>query len=189
MEDVPQEVPNRDENAPIQSTDGRERYTLQLFPNPSFMTRSNVHHNSDAFFSENAVDKPSPLLLDFWYGSVAMKTWGQSTMQVFQDITDNIYYPEHGDSRDKDGDEDSEEKQWSLEKNIKKKEREERRLRRNANKETREFSIAEAGDFILALRWMAAGKKWPTKEEQDKVQHQRSVDKVSEWQARQSKLG
>ena len=186
MEDVPQEDPARADG--LRSTDETERYTFQLFPTADRAIHRFVRHNSDAVFPENTVDKPLPLLLDFWYGSVAMKTWGQSTMQVFQDITDNIYYPEHGDSRDKDGDEDSEEKQWSLEKNIKKKEREERRLRRNANKETREFSIAEAGDFILALRWMAAGKKWPTKEDQDKVQHQRSVDKVSEWQARQSEL-
>ena len=191
MEDVPQEDPDRTDG--LRSTDGRERYTIQLFPKASVATQRLVRHNSDAVFPENTVDKPSPLLLDFWYGSVATKTWGQSIMQIFQDMTDDIYYPKPNNKRDKDDDEDedSDGDQTTPKKKIAKqnRDREERRLRRNANKETREFSIAEAGDFILALRWMAAGKKWPRKEEQDKVQHQRSVDKVSEWQARQLKLG
>ena len=187
MEDVPLEDPDRTDG--LRSTDETERYTIQLFPGVSAVTQRLVRHNTDALFPESTVDKPSPLLLDFWYGSVAMKTWGQSTMQVFQDMTDNIYYPEHGDNRDKDGDEDRDEKQRSLKKNSKKqnREKEERRLRRNA-KEAGKMSMAEAGDFILALRWMAAGKKWPTEEEKAKAQHQRSVDKVNEWQARQSKL-
>ena len=192
MEDVPQEIPNRDKNALIQSTDGRERYTFQLLPDADYAAQSLVHHNSDAFFSENVDDKPSPLLLDFWYGCAAMKAWGRPIFHVFTDMTDNIYYPKPNNKRDKDddGDEDNDGDQTTPKKKIAKQNRErERRLRRNANKKAGEMSMAEAGDFILALRWMAAGKKWPTKEDQDKVQHQRSVDKVSEWQARQLKLG
>ena len=104
MEDVPQEDPDRADG--LRSTDETERYTFQLFPTADHATHRLVRHNSDAVFPENTVDKPLPLLLDFWYGCAAMKTWGRPIFHVFTDMTNNIYYPKPNNKRDKDDDGD-----------------------------------------------------------------------------------
>ncbi len=79
-------------------SDDSPRYTVHLFPDFAATFEYLAPSGADAWFpamKEEGHSPPSSLLLDFWYGCVALRAWGQDAFRSYcKAKMDDIYYPQ-----------------------------------------------------------------------------------------------
>ncbi len=90
---LPQSGVPGEERTDIPSDDG-PRYTVHLFPDFAKTLQHIAPSGASVWFPAMEEDHspPSTLLLDFWYGCVALRAWGQDAFRSY--CTNEIFGPE-----------------------------------------------------------------------------------------------
>jgi len=176
--DVPKVDPVRElgnTELPIDGAGGR--YTLQHFPGVEFTIALLAPANADAWIPESLDERerPSQLLLDFWYGAAALQAWGQDSFQSYIKEHGKLpYYPPQGNDEDHDKRVVSK-RPHVVDSSIKKGRGLYRRRRRAA--ESRMGKTMNIMRFFLAT----AGREEEFLAKKEEEEKQYAVEKVNDW--------